>query len=1194
MYVFSVFKIFSVNLFFLSLDCANNFQKVSLTILPIPNFVYLNPFSFAVTRKSSSSYIATNSTSGVTPAAYHPQVAPGDLTADSVDLTFNDKYHAYDVNSGTIKEEVCLRKGIMFRLEIDVPVCFAVKDITSESNSFYYYNYCDSSYDAQEYKYFYINPASTTYAVPTHHLGNDLVYVDRYNSVKRRFYPLFELDAGTYDDEEDAENTRELVNLIKDVQFSTTTGSAEFDFQTLTVTPVSFDDTNSIHVTLQNNNDASSQNGFDIKTLTCPENKYPVVISKYNYSPFYKTRYEYFSLYRDSIEDANIVATNDPRKPAMDGWKDIYAYVRSADTQFLYEYGDCFDAGDYFLQMGNLNNNKVELLASWNSGNFLSVVFLSKEEEGNRLFTGYTVGDFAYSAVKDETTTSSYSSIPLHVGPVNCDDGVLVSVTKYSTTNSYKEGFELHVTKEDASTQTLRYAGFPLIDDYTLLDPIFQTYLCFATTDTVVAELQSYTVINSFSSTTFKRPWSTDRSKRTVLPVFKDRDGTLSINTSYPSHMKFVVYYHDSYSNGVHTAPFAVYGGGNFAVLSSASLHDPSVERPATPKIDETDFAYDFYLLKKFYTVAYTVQNDGSEAPEATIVKNYGDPIDIQVQCTSGCEGIKIFHVRCYLTEADANSATHAVDCGSHGLRISTAASSLAINGTFGLETGPDEFFVRIEPTIQSHYYLLPDASKYKLLHFHVTAKPEEPIFNFCVNHIVAKDTPVRISCYGTNNCLPVCTHYNEQLERDVQYTLDINSNHTVATLTFNFASYQPVVCAMGPYNHNIVLLPSISYTSSTEGPYHQVCVDKREKSTAQYFDSFTNSGITVVQDDYCYPAAEILEEDVDPGHGYLHLEFVVTPQGSHSDANILHKLIAFRDEFSFALGELLPIPVKTTKVVSIEESGGVYVITVVLDTAVDYTKDMNIQMLDFDSAALQEALLKNYPALWANWAVVLDTESIQYEYRSSRCYDTEPATYDFHFNGQDLHFEDIQWKGVNNFYYSYYKSSAIPSTFTGSITRYCKPKYYESVFTDPYLGSLVPVNPTEENLVSYNFKIGIEHQDPRGANMDFRNALARSIYKYILSEADVIAHDVNVYMVEGNEDSSDLNAISDDTIAMVQILLENEASKSALDDTVQQLIRDQDTGLIDELTSKDILDYMNVILRGSFRVGNKRLYIRF
>ena len=111
---------------------------------------------------------------------------------------------------------------------------------------------------------------------------------------------------------------------------------------------------------------------------------------------------------------------------------------------------------------------------------------------------------------------------------------------------------------------------------------------------------------------------------------------------------------------------------------------------------------------------------------------------------------------------------------------------------------------------------------------------------------------------------------------------------------------------------------------------------------------------------------------------------------------------------------------------------------------------------------------------------------------------------------------------------------------------------------------------------------------------MDFRNALARSIYKYILSEADVIAHDVNVYMVEGNEDSSDLNAISDDTIAMVQILLENEASKSALDDTVQQLIRDQDTGLIDELTSKDILDYMNVILRGSFRVGNKRLYIRF
>ena len=196
----------------------------------------------------------------------------------------------------------------------------------------------------------------------------------------------------------------------------------------------------------------------------------------------------------------------------------------------------------------------------------------------------------------------------------------------------------------------------------------------------------------------------------------------------------------------------------------------------------------------------------------------------------------------------------------------------------------------------------------------------------------------------------------------------------------------------------------------------------------------------------------------------------------------------------------------------------------------------------------------------------------------------------------------DVTFESTIIWYYSYAPADESENyQFTGAITRYCKPKYYEAVFND-YTAN------TQAQVISIpwedlHFILLMEKQNPRGANIDVRYSVARSVASLLLhndtnSDNYIEVYDVNVYMVEGDAAGSSDAVEGDDDYKLyqntkfyIEVRIRDETQKNRLIEHLNaHIITDSTTGEIDGDIESAFFENMKSILGEGFTFEEKSI----
>ena len=198
----------------------------------------------------------------------------------------------------------------------------------------------------------------------------------------------------------------------------------------------------------------------------------------------------------------------------------------------------------------------------------------------------------------------------------------------------------------------------------------------------------------------------------------------------------------------------------------------------------------------------------------------------------------------------------------------------------------------------------------------------------------------------------------------------------------------------------------------------------------------------------------------------------------------------------------------------------------------------------------------------------------------------------------------DVTFESTIIWYYSYVPADESENyQFTGAITRYCKPKYYEAVFDD-YTAN------TQAQVISIpwedlHFILLMEKQNPRGANIDVRYSVARSVASLLLhndtnSDNYNEVYDVNVYMIEGDTlgspeavEGDDRYKLYENTKFYIEVRMRDETQKNRLIEHLNaHIITDSTTGEIDGDIEYAFFENMKSILGEGFTFEEKSVKI--
>ncbi|KAK8790003.1 hypothetical protein WA158_006783 [Blastocystis sp. Blastoise] len=418
-----------------------------------------------------------SSTLAITTLCGTPVTNPEDFLVGGCEQDFI--YTAKQIKDGEAHIDMCLladsqgggiHYNYQFQSESSVVRGFCVK-VKNTLNNHYYTGVCYQS-AAKNTQSFGISelPDNKIYT-PSINRITDTIFVDAFNAAEIR--PEIALilnhdtpiDAGAYGNyltqlTFEGETTIGLQFKNDDYIFSGQVISSNFD------TTTSF--------TIRTGPEDEPKKIVNIKKFDCSTSgEYPVLVTRVHNG---NTNSEVFSLKNSQGELIGDTINVNDESPTS--WGSILKNSGSDIKGLIAEHAVCLPKDDYTLEMYVLSRNNMRLSISWTSDSYVTFSTLSEQRSDEIKYTGYIVGDFAFTS----STGSTSNILTIHLGPVECANNQRVVVfDKLATTNGGTEGFE--VFKRNSITG--EYPEEPITQYYGLanflggrFDPYFRVFLC--------------------------------------------------------------------------------------------------------------------------------------------------------------------------------------------------------------------------------------------------------------------------------------------------------------------------------------------------------------------------------------------------------------------------------------------------------------------------------------------------------------------------------------------------------------------------------------------------------------------------------------------------------------------------------------------------------------------------------------------
>ena len=444
--------------------------------------------------------------------------------------------------------------------------------------------------------------------------------------------------------------------------------------------------------------------------------------------------------------------------------------------------------------------------------------------------------------------------------------------------------------------------------------------------------------------------------------------------------------------------------------------------------------------------------------------------------------------------------------------------------------------------------------------------------------------------------------------------------------LQFDIGSYDPLKCYFSRQEYFLYVKPvynsdlPLQTTIPLSDPiFEKECQGDNSIETYYAYDPFTMLVEEIKHNTICHKDAFASSNAVPPppGHSYIKLTFSIEKGDIENEPNIAPSALWFKQELEYAIGEWSQVPIRDVYLygISYNEDEKVNSFTVIVDTAVEYGQDFMLQFNGESDLISSETLLTTisnhlasaYPTYWEGHS--LSCTDIDINSTEDTCPETLPQDVDFQYLdgsgvSQTSTLQDVTFSPTIPWYYSYVSVPGSDSySFDGAVTRYCRPKHYEAVFDAPTDNSLAQ----QINVPWYDihFELTMEQQDPRGANIGFRYAVARALSMGVLNdipsnEHDIETFDVNIYMIKGySTNGSDVSEETSSTQTymntkfFVEVRVRNEEQQTRLYDHLQNDVLDSNSsdGTLDLDFERSFMKGLGSIV-GSSYLSNKSIKI--
>ncbi|KAK8805321.1 hypothetical protein WA158_001978 [Blastocystis sp. Blastoise] len=931
--------------------------------------------------------------------------------------------------------------------------------------------------------------------------------------------------------------------------------------------------------------------------------EYPVLITRVHNG---NTLREVFSL--TNSEGMLVGDTVDVDNQSATGWGRYLRNSGSALKGLVAEYAVCLASGDYTLEMYALTNDNERTANSWASDSYVTFSTLSEQREGETAYTGYVVGDLAFTS----STGSKSDIITIHLGPVECANNQRVVVfDKLATTRGGTEGFEIY--KRDESTG--HYSELALIKYYGLanfqggrFDPYFRVFLCL--------DQSSYRIRlrNKQRGNSPCTAWSTTSSVEKI--EFTKLDGS-TINDVHPSMFKASILSSNTYY------------GGHFNLDSSKEgeyysvLNNPA-EIPAHSEDIKSDsdcyFDFDLFVVQ---TAAFTVYDSITKLNDKqTITKFVRDVSELNLKCTlesDECIGIVGYTMEC---SASSNFEQN-TPCSSYGISLPDPIENVKQVDIAGEYRSRNEgkFYIKFTPIVE-------DTEKYiatpKYVYVNLVMKAP------CLSIVTKQDKEFIIDAFDVTIDDITCVDengkvLNKNTIKDSQYTVRKEGDNFI--VSFSISSYEHFTCSVDDTHYTVFVQPSCgdeynipslgSLLPLTTTSYEEICDEETDTISERYcaYNSIIKRASIVSMVSVCH-RNRFFGSDikiVPEGHSYTKVAFYVEDRNGAVQYNIVPSSFWFKEQLLFALTEVSDVPVRDvyiTKIDFVPESENYgNLLEIIFETQYESANDaQNMFYEPLFINNLNAKLLETTSYFWSVYKLVVgDALS---KATPAMCYPVKDTNveFDYYANPDDTNEQiaivpEIEYPKTILHYYGYSNFAAPSGTiFDGAITRYCKAKYYQSLFKDYTTNSYVQYFPTTTNKWSdLHLKIVIENMDPRGASSEIRYALARAFARFLGHMKSYYGYrfeyfDINVFMIKGEVPDENQVQIFRDTAFYTELRFRDMEQKDYYYGYLKEYIFNTYyvEGPIKESMSNAVLTFINYFVGKSFKIDNKvvRIYL--
>ncbi|KAK8795570.1 hypothetical protein WA158_000227 [Blastocystis sp. Blastoise] len=427
---------------------------------------------------------------------------------------------------------------------------------------------------------------------------------------------------------------------------------------------------------------------FDCSTI----GEYPVLITRVHSGNANK---EAFSL--KNSKGILIGDTDNINDESSTGWGHILQNNGRDNKGLVAEYAVCLPKDDYTLYMYTLSYaNNVRLANSWTSDSYVTFSTLSEQRDGDIKYTGYIVGDFAFTT----SARSTSNIITIHLGPVECANNQRVVVfDKLATTNGGTEGFEIFkrddITEEYSSTAITEYYGLANFLGGRF-DPYFRVFLCLDES-TYLIRLR-----NKQRGTNKCTAWSTEYSVEQI--DYTTLDGNKAESQTHPSIFKASILSSNTYYGGEFQLDTSI-EGEYYSVLNNPKDNEDHMNDIKST----TDCYFDFELFVS-RSVSFDIYGSTNILTEGQVITKYvDDETKLSIQCTQendACVGITGYTITC----ATSFNFVSLIDCSTYGISIPNTIIDLTNVGLVGnyKSVGPTLFYIKVTPIVaQANKYII-------------------------------------------------------------------------------------------------------------------------------------------------------------------------------------------------------------------------------------------------------------------------------------------------------------------------------------------------------------------------------------------------------------------------------------------------------------------------------------------------------